>query len=91
MEPVCRAGQLHVQENLQQIKVHPKISPCTCILYAYRLNICSPRVSYYLMQLGAPDRISCAPCTPSFFTLHTRDLVELCHALQTGDGERLRL
>ena len=69
--PVCRAWQLHAEENSQQIEVHmhartPKIKPCTCThaLFAYRLNIGSPGVSYYLKWLGAPGRIRCARCAP---------------------------
>ena len=67
--PVCRAWHLHAQENLLQIEV-----PCTQALYAYRLN----------KALLHPRESNMHPMHPSFFTLHAQDLVEFCHALQTG-------
>ena len=71
--PVCRAWQLHAQENLQQIKVHPKIGPCTRTLYVLRLDIGSPGVSYDLKQLGALERIRCARrATPNFYLARVR-------------------
>ena len=65
-------------------KCTPKIGPCTQALYAYRLNIASLGVSYYLKCLGAPERIKYAPHAPLFFYLPAQDLVVFFHALQTG-------
>ena len=56
------------------------------LVRAHCMHIGSPGVSYYKKRLGAPERIRCA-ChapPPPFFTLHAQDLVEFCHALQTG-------
>ena len=50
-------------------KCTPKIGPCMLALYAYKLNIDSPGVSYYLKCLGAPKRIKYAPHAPLIFYL----------------------
>ena len=78
-QPICRAWQLHAQKSLQQTEVHSiSIRPCTRAWCGYRLNIGSPRVSYYINGLGAPQRARYArrAMHPPFFTLHVRDLIE---------------
>ena len=65
-------------------KCTPKFWPCTRALYEYKLDIGSTSVSYYLKLPHAPKRIRCACRVPLNFSLHVQDLIEFCHALQTG-------
>ena len=77
-KPVCRAWQLHAQENLQQIDMHSKIydlHACFVCIYGQYM---------YLKQLGAPKEPDVHAVHPPFYTLHARDLVKFCHALHTG-------
>ena len=55
-------------------KCTPKIRSCTRTWYSCLVH---------------PRESGVHPVHPSFFTLHARDLIEFCHALQTGSCLKL--